>query len=96
MDYSIDDYVHARRINWPTIFRDMRAQGVKYSHQAELCGIAWGTYNEYRLRGAEPKHSVGQAILLLHRRTCGIQLSEKRLLESEIVDNPTVTDRIYG
>ena len=95
MRYTIDDYIELRRMNWPVLFDDMAARGVKYSHQAELCGIPWGTYYQYQRRGAEPKHSVGQALLLLHRRVCGIPLATQRAKECDIVDNTAVTDFLF-
>jgi len=90
--HGIDDYIYARRIDWPVVIADMRDAGLTYLDMTDLLGIPWATFAQYRRHGSEPRHSVGQAILLLHRRTCGIQLSERRLLESDIVDNPIATE----
>jgi len=75
--------IFPRRLPWHLMFIDMHKAGVSYSRQANLLGIAWGTFHPWlQADGPEPRHSLGAAIIAMHRAVCGVELSEKRQREA--------------
>lgn len=74
--------VFPRRLPWHLMFIDMNRAGVAYSRQANLLGIPWGTFHDWlKPDSPEPRHSLGEAIIAMHRAVCGDELSEKRQRE---------------
>jgi hypothetical protein len=84
IQYAYEDYLYPRKIPWHSIFLDLQEQGVTPSIICELIGIEWSSLQ--RLKSStttEPRHSLGEALLKLHRRYCGELMNNQRLDEAE-------------
>ena len=80
---EIDDYVYPRVINWAQITKDIADHGMPYSSISRCMGVGWSTLQKWR-KGSEPSVSFGTALLLIHARQCGGELTEQRVSEAEI------------
>lgn len=77
--------LYPTRIDWPAVCADIRAAGVGYRAQARALGLEWDTYRS-TLRGHEPRHSTGAAILELHGRYCGEAATRRRIEEARPIE----------
>ena len=78
---EIGDYVYPRVINWGDIMEDIATNGMTYSDVSKCLGIAGATIQGWRT-GSEPRHSSGGALLLVHARICGRELTKLRVAEA--------------
>jgi hypothetical protein len=76
------EYVYPRVLNWAQIMRDIADNGLTYSSVSKTLGVGWSTVSRWRT-GSEPQHSIGCAILLLHAKYCGQDLTRQRVSEGE-------------
>lgn len=67
-------------VNWALIIQDMKESGLSGSRQALSIGSQWSTLQRW-WQGSEPSFKYGQALLILHAKTCGITLTQERLRE---------------
>ena len=81
--YKIQDYCYPRLINWPVVFEDLHNTGLTASAVCTLTDQQWSSMQRWRDKGTDPKHSVGNAILRLHKRHCGAELNARRLAEAQ-------------
>jgi len=79
---QIDDYVYPRIINWVQITRDIAEHGLNYNGICTCLGATWSTVQRWRT-GSEPSHSKGSALLLIHAKYCGAELTKQRVSEAE-------------
>jgi len=79
---EIDDYVYPREIDWAQITLDISQHGMTYSGISKCLGVGWSTVQRWR-KGAEPRTSFGNALLLVHARTCGGELTRQRVGEAK-------------
>lgn len=72
-----DDFlIYPVRIDWKRLFDELRGFGwTPYKVALTLCVDAPTAYGWSK--GAEPRHAYGAALLVLHRRVCGDEYSEK-------------------
>jgi hypothetical protein len=68
------------KIDWKTIIEDMKHRDYPYSKQAEAIGRGWSSFQGI-MRGCSPRFADGHALLILHAKVCGTQLTEKRFIE---------------
>lgn len=67
--------------DWPRVMRELRAAGwTPYKVALTLCCEHPTAYSWEK--GSEPRHSLGAALLNLHRAVCGQEASEKLNSES--------------
>ena len=78
-----DFFLYPRIIDWTSIVSDMYTKGVSYWDMCLALDIPWSTFSNYR-KGSEPKHSTGSAILLMHSKVCGIDLTKQRIAEASV------------
>jgi hypothetical protein len=62
--------IFPQRLPWRAIADEIKEAGLPYNRQASALGKNWSTFQRW-LDGAEPRHSDGEALLLLHRQVCG-------------------------
>ena len=81
-DYTfiVDFTVYPIEIHWPTIIKDICNSGVTPYRQAQTIDCEWSTFQRWQ-HGSQPLFKNGHALLILHSRTCGIALTQKRLEE---------------
>lgn len=73
------------KVDFGELMRDMHEKGVPYTHQALSIGKEWSTLQMW-MKGAQPRFSSGLALLALHSRICGQQMTLKRLREAPALD----------
>jgi len=67
---ELADYVYPEKKDWEQIFIDFDDNGINPVILMELTGLAYTTIQSIKYRGSEPKHSIGESLLKLHRRYC--------------------------
>ncbi len=84
MYVSVD--VQTVDINWRDIIEDnYNIGGLPYTHQALAIGKEWSTLQRW-LHGSQPSFAAGMALLALHSRQCGHEMTLQRLREGPIKD----------
>lgn len=76
-----EEYIYPRMLDWAQIMRDLY-EHITYNEVAKILGVNWGNVQRWRT-GSEPGYSKGSAILLLHARCCGGELTKQRILEGK-------------
>lgn len=76
---SSSDYVYPTVLPWRTIFDDLWDAGCSPYRVANLIGYGWSTVQRWYYDGVEPRESAARAILELHKRFCGEELTKKRI-----------------
>jgi hypothetical protein len=79
------EYVYRSVLPWRKIFDDMKDRGCAYSRQASMIGLEWSSYQRFVKDGVEPRHSIGAAILELHTKLCGAELTRLRQTEGGVL-----------
>lgn len=74
---SSSDYVHQKKVDWPAVIEDLRARGLTITKIAACLGLNRTTVSEWRLNH-EPNFASGAALLELHSRYCGEDLTKLR------------------
>jgi len=74
------------RVNWSQVILDMKSAGKPYIRQALDIGLEASTLRRWLEGTAEPGFSNGHALLILHSKVCGIEMTQMRLLESKQKD----------
>lgn len=77
--------VYTIQLDWAQITRDIKAAGVPYTQQAFALGKQFSTLQTW-MQGGEPEFRNGCALLVLHRKVCGPQLTLKRLMEGKLIE----------
>lgn len=67
IQFTTKDFVYPKKRAWDLIILDIQKAGLKPTQIATLIGVNWSTFQNYT-KGTEPKHSVGESILVLHDR----------------------------
>lgn len=67
------------RINWLQVAADIKQAGMSYNCQAVEIGKVWSSYQRMLEPGLQPRYSDGAAMLNLHLKMCGIELTLARL-----------------
>ena len=80
---EIDDYVYPRFINWIQVTKDIAEHGLTYNGISQCMGVGYSTLQRWRT-GSEPCHSSGSALLLIHAKYCGGELTKQRVAEADI------------
>jgi len=65
-------------MNWALLIQDMRERKVSINQQAEILDTTYSKIQRY-WQGSEPGFSTGHAILILHSKICGINITQQRL-----------------
>lgn len=73
--------VYPSDLDWPTVMGDMSARGMTYYAQARAIGVRHSTYDHWRRFRGKPQHAYGEAILELHAKVCGHELTILRRQE---------------
>lgn len=79
--FKINEYVYPKVLPWEQIFNDLIRNGCTQSMLANLMGVKVSTLQRW-CNGTEPKHGIGEAIIVIHRRYCGVELTERRITEA--------------
>lgn len=69
-------------MDWVKIFDDLKQAGRNPKQIAQIIGVPPSSLDRWRYGDAEPKYSIGEALLLLHTRYCGESLTIERQLEA--------------
>jgi hypothetical protein len=80
--FNQSDYIYLRSIDWPTVIMDLRRVGLSYAQVSRSLGIPPTTLQSWR-EGHEPRHAVGNGLLLYHAQQCGKHKTRRRVLEAE-------------
>jgi hypothetical protein len=75
------DYLYPGVVDWRQVFRDLADHGCAGMKAAHLLGESQSTLWRWA-HGVEPRFSKASAVLLLHTRYCGLELTRQRLAES--------------
>ena len=75
--------VYPKEIDWAVISDDIKGSGLCYFRQAIALGKEWSTLQKWR-NGAQPRFCDGHALLMLHTKICGEELTKKRLGDSRM------------
>ena len=81
---SSSDYVYPTVLPWRTIFDDLSRAGQTPYRVANLIGYSWSTVQRWYYDGVEPRESAARAILELHKRFCGEELTDRRKQEVDL------------
>lgn len=81
---SSSDYIYPTMLPWRTIFNDLASARCSPYRVACLIGYSWSTVQRWYYDGVEPRESAARAILELHKRFCGEELTEKRKQEVDL------------
>ena len=81
LKYDTTDYAYTYPINWDQIFRDINRTGICNARLCQLIGKRYSSLQRW-LEGTEPKEHVARAILTIHARYCGENLTRQRIEES--------------
>jgi hypothetical protein len=78
--------IYPKRLDWRRILEDMRERGTSIYQAAKILGKPETTVQSwYRLKyPSEPSYSHGAAVLLLHARICGEDLTKRRCNEEVV------------
>jgi len=76
------EYVYPRVLNWSQIMHDIADNGCSYSEVSKILGVGWSTVQRWRT-GSEPGHSIGTALLMIHAKYAGQDLTKQRVSEAE-------------
>lgn len=79
--FKLSDFCYPKKLPWDEIFHDINRAGISPYQTSILIGESWSSTQRWA-RGTEPKHSIGIAILEVHSRYCGIELTEQRISEA--------------
>jgi hypothetical protein len=71
--------------DWKVLMDDIKGRGLSYSRQALSIGLQWSTVQVWH-HGGGPTFANGHALLILHSKICGIELTKKRLDEAKTID----------
>ena len=69
--------------DWSVIIADMKEMGLSYSRQARAIGKEQSGVQCYYQEGVPPRFPEAHALLILHSKICGIELTRKRLEEAK-------------
>lgn len=75
--------INAVRLDWPRILQDMKDRGTSIYQAAKILGRPETTVQSW-CKGHEPSYSNGAAILLLHSKVCGEELTKNRCNEEVV------------
>jgi len=70
--------IEPANMNWALLIEDMRSREIPIGKQAEMLNTSYSTLQRY-WQGSEPGFSTGHAILILHSKICGINITQQRL-----------------
>jgi hypothetical protein len=76
----VEEYIYPRILDWAQIMRDI-ADHISYTQVANILGVGWSTVQRWRT-GSEPRHSMGSALLMVHAKYCGSDLTRQRVAEA--------------
>ncbi len=72
--------VYPLQIDWRRIADDLRTlRKIEYTRQAEAIGIPRRSFQTLMRRGTPPRFQIGHALLVLHAKVCGLDLTLSRL-----------------
>ena len=80
--WKLNDYCYPKIVPWNRVLCDLMDSGLTASAICELIDVQWSSLQRWR-DGTDPKHSIGNAILRLHKRHCGAELNARRLAQAE-------------
>ncbi len=79
------DYIYRTILPWQDIFDDLRKAGCPPYKVAIIVGYGWSTLQRWVYDGVEPRESAARAILTLHTRYCGEEITRQRSQEAKPV-----------
>lgn len=79
---AAEQYIYPPKINWAQIMADLKDAGCSVYGVAGIIGAAYCTAQNWS-KGGEPGHGYGEALLRLHSRVCGDELTKRRCNEGE-------------
>lgn len=77
-------------IKWNVLINDIRRKGFTYQQQYDILGKPQSTFSQW-ISGSDPRFSSGCALLILHQKVCGEELTRKRIAEAHLDLPPTIT-----
>ncbi len=75
--------INPKRLDWRRIISDLKSRGVSIYQAAKILGKPETTVQSWWV-GHEPSHSNGAAVLLLHSKICGEELTKIRCNEEVV------------
>lgn len=72
-------------VSWTTLIDDMTRKGYTPTRQAAMLGKGWSTFQRW-LNGTEPRFRHGHALLVLHQKICGPELTKLRFTQMSLSD----------
>ena len=86
-DYTqiLDIDVFPLEVNWATLIDDITRRGYTPARQAAMLGKGWSTFQRW-LNGTEPRFAHGHALLILHQKICGPELTCERFRQMNFGD----------
>lgn len=85
MPLTIAGPIHRRRIDWAAVIIDLRRLGCATSRAATIIGTDVSNLNNW-MRGVEPKHCDGVALLELHQQVCGEIMFRNRIAQAKVLE----------
>jgi hypothetical protein len=74
--------IYAVSLDWAQVMRDLANVGVSGYRVSQIMEIEWSTVQRW-VKGGEPFHRYGQALLAVHARYCGESLTRQRQDEAK-------------
>lgn len=76
--------IFAPKMNWRQVLEDLDRAGCSGYRVAKTLGVNWSTVQHWRdYEYAELKYGLGRALLRLHARYCGADMTAIRQAEAE-------------
>jgi len=79
--YKYSDYVFPKVLPWETILEDLKKTGYNAYQVSILVGAKWSSFQN--VVNVEPRDSMARAILKIHSRYCGEELTIQRISEGK-------------
>ena len=80
--------INPKKLDWRRILDDIKCRGTSIYQAAKIIGKPETTVQAWHTGKHEPSYSNGAAVLLLHARVCGEELTKNRCTE-EVVYTPS-------
>lgn len=82
MSAVMQDYVYPMLMPWAKMLQDLYSAGYTDYRIGKCLGVDHSTVEAWG-KGSEPRHSFGEALVVLHRRVCGDDCGKLRHSESK-------------
>lgn len=82
--------IYPVRVYWQGVLADLKAVGISYRQIGRALGVELSSVQVW-LRGGEPRHSMGAALLELHTQHCGEASTLKRIADARPIESAART-----